>query len=175
MISPRTTAWVPWYRPQSRAAKVAAMMKATSTARRRLRLTAVPKARSVESSKRPASRASWPCACTTGMAPSTSAAMALLSATRSWLARERRRTLRPAQIAGSTTPTRMPSTCAITTGLVTISMPSAPRPITVLRRPMDRLEPTRVCTSVVSVVRRESTSPTWVDSKNWGLCRSTWR
>ncbi len=68
----------------------------------------------------------------------------------------------------------MPSTCDITTGLVTISISIAPMPITVLRRPMLRLEPTTVCTSVVSVVRRDSTSPVCVVSKNSGLCRTTW-
>ncbi len=46
-------------------------------------------------------------------------------------------------------------------------------PITVLRRPIDRLEPTTVCTSVVSVVRRDSTSPVCVLSKNSGLCSTT--
>ena len=54
-----------------------------------------------------------------------------------------------------------------------ISMASAPSPITVLRSPMLRLEPTTVCTSVVSVVSRDSTSPVCVVSKNSGLCRST--
>ncbi len=34
-------------------------------------------------------------------------------------------------------------------------------------------EPTTVCTSVVSAVRRDSTSPVWVVSKNTGLWRST--
>ena len=43
-------------------------------------------------------------------------------------------------------------------------------PITVLRRPMLRDEPTTVCTSVVSVVSRLSTSPVCVVSKNSGLC-----
>jgi hypothetical protein len=67
----------------------------------------------------------------------------------------------------------MPSTCVITSGLVMTSMPSAPMPMTVLRRPMLRLEPTTVCTSVVSVVRRDSTSPVCVLSKNSGLCSTT--
>jgi len=48
-------------------------------------------------------------------------------------------------------------------------MPSAPSPITALRRPIESEEPTTVCTSVVSVVRRESTSPVCVVSKNCGL------
>jgi hypothetical protein len=48
------------------------------------------------------------------MAFSTSAAMALVSATRSWLARLSLRTRRPKYRLGSTTSTRMPSTCVIT-------------------------------------------------------------
>ena len=40
--------------------------------------------------------------------------MALLSATRSWLARESLRTRRPKISAGITTSTKMPSTCVIT-------------------------------------------------------------
>ncbi len=68
----------------------------------------------------------------------------------------------------------MPSTWVITSGLVTISITPAPTPITRLRRPIDRLEPTTVCTTVVSVVMRLSTSPVWVVSKNSGLCFSTW-
>ncbi len=67
----------------------------------------------------------------------------------------------------------MPSTCVITYGLVMTSMPSAPMPITVLRSPIDRLDPTTVWTSVVSVVSLESTSPVWVVSKNSGLCSTT--
>ena len=99
--------------------------------------------------------------------------MALESATRSWLARLSLRTRRPMIRVGSTTSARMPSTGSITRGLVTTSMASAPRPITVLRRPRLSEEPTTVCTSVVSVVRRLSTSPVWVVSKNSGLCRTT--
>ncbi|MNT90831.1 hypothetical protein D3C72_2318300 [compost metagenome] len=49
-----------------------------------------------------------------GIALSTSAAIALESATRSWLARESFRTRRPNHMLGSTTSTRMPSTCTIT-------------------------------------------------------------
>ena len=108
------------------------------------------------------------------MAFSTSAAMALLSATRSWLARLSLRTRRPKYRLGSTTSTRMPSTWVITTGLVTISITIAPVPITTLRRPMLRLLPTTVCTRVVSVVSRLSTSPLALLSKNSGLCCTTW-
>ena len=51
-MSPRITACVPWYRPQSRAPKVALMMKATMNERRVVRRIAVLKARSVDSPKR---------------------------------------------------------------------------------------------------------------------------
>ncbi len=78
-------------------------------------------------------------------------------------------------MVGATTSSRMPSTCVITYGLVTISMTIAPMPITPLRRPIDRLEPTTCCTSVVSVVRRDSTSPVALVSKKAGLWRTTWR
>ena len=92
--------------------------------------------------------------------------MALESATRSWLARESLRTRLPIHSAGNTTATSMRMTMPITRGLVHTSMMTAPPPTTALRRPMDSDEPTTVCTSVVSVVRRESTSPVCVVSKN---------
>ena len=57
-MSPRTTAWVPWYRPHSSAAEVAMMMKPTSTERAMERRTATSKALDVDASKRAASRAS---------------------------------------------------------------------------------------------------------------------
>ena len=107
------------------------------------------------------------------MAFSTSAAMALASATRSWLARDRRRTRRPTYTLGNMISASMPITGSITRGLVMTSMASAPTPITMLRSPMLSDEPTTVCTSVVSVVRRLSTSPVCVVSKNSGLCRTT--
>ena len=107
------------------------------------------------------------------MALRISAAMALLSATRSWLARDRRRTRRPNQVVGRTTSSSTRNTWPITQGLVHTSMPRAPAPITALRRPIERDDPTTVCTRVVSVVRRESTSPVWVVSKNSGLWRTT--
>ena len=100
--------------------------------------------------------------------------MALESATRSWLARDRRRTLRPIHMVGSTTINTAASAADITTGLVHTSMASAPRPSTALRRPSENDEPMTVCTKVVSAVRRESTSPVCVVSKKAGLCVSTW-
>ena len=145
------------------------MMKATSAARARERCTAVSNALCVARAKRSASRSSPVKLCTTGTALSTSAAMALESATRSWLARESFRTRRPIHIAGSTTTTSIRSTMAMMRGLVQTSMTMAPLPTTALRRPIDSDEPTTVCTSVVSVVSRESTSPLCVVSKNSGL------
>ena len=100
--------------------------------------------------------------------------MALESAIRSWLARESLRTRRPNHTLGITMSTSTSKTCSITNGLVQISTPSAPRPSTILRKPMLSEEPTTVCTSVVSADRRESTSPVCVVSKNSGLCCSTW-
>jgi hypothetical protein len=78
------------------------------------------------------------------MALSTSAAMALESATRSWLARESLRTRRPNHRAGNTTHTSTTATCSITHGLVQTSMASAPMPMTALRSPMLSEEPTTV-------------------------------
>ena len=103
------------------------------------------------------------------MAFSTSAAIALESATLSWLARDSLRTRRPYHMAGRTTRHTTSNTCTITVGWLQTSIVSAPSPITALRKPIDSEEPTTVCTSVVSVVRRESTSPVWVVSKNCGL------
>ena len=108
------------------------------------------------------------------MAFSTSEAMALESATRSWLARESRRTRRPKYTLGKITAASTATTCSMSTGLVHTSIKSAPAPMTRLRSPMEKDEPTTVCTKVVSLVRRESTSPDCVVSKNAGLCWSTW-
>ena len=77
-------------------------------------------------------------------------------------------------MAGSTTSSTTSSTCVITYGCVTTSISSAPTPITRLRSPSEKDDPTTVCTTVVSVVRRDSTSPVWVCSKKAGLCSSTW-
>ncbi len=70
--------------------------------------------------------------------------MALESATRSWLARDRRRTRRPKYTLGNTTSASTPITCNISQGLVQISMAIAPTPITALRSPIDNDEPTTV-------------------------------
>jgi len=59
--------------------------------------------------------------------------------------------------------------------LVTNSMTRPPTNSSVLRSASEMLVPTTVWISVVSVVRRDSTSPVRVVSKNSGLCSTTWR
>ena len=90
------------------------MMKPTNTERAMVRRTAVLKAFSVDASKRAASICSAVKLCTTGIAFSTSAAIALESAIRSWLARESLRTRRPNQRLGTTIMISTPSTHDIT-------------------------------------------------------------
>jgi hypothetical protein len=51
-------------------------------------------------------------------------------------------------------------------GLVSISNTSAPAPSTVLRSAIDRLDPMTFSSIVVSLVRREMTSPVRVTSKS---------
>lgn len=90
------------------------MMKATSTARARVRWMAAWKAFSVARMKRAVSRGSAAWLCTTGTAFSTSAAMALESATRSWLSRDKLRTRRPIHMVGKTTNTTASNTTDMT-------------------------------------------------------------
>ena len=58
-------------------------------------------------------------------------------------------------------------------GLVRISMTRPPTRLRLERSAMDRPAPEMLCTSVVSVVRRESTSPVRVTSKKAGSMRMT--
>jgi len=59
-------------------------------------------------------------------------------------------------------------------GLVTAIITRAPSAMTVLRRANEADEPITVCTSVVSAVRRESSSPVRTRSKNSVDSDSTW-
>ena len=149
------------------------MTKAVSSERTPVRRIEAAKACSLAAPKRCASAASRVKLCTTGMALRISPAMPLVSAMRSWLARDSRLTRRPITIAGSTTSTMIPATVSISPGLVAISMVRPPTNSTALRRPMLMLEPTALWITVVSVVRRDSTSPVFSVSKNCGLCCST--
>ena len=63
----------------------------------------------------------------------------------------------------------------ISFALVSPSMTSAPIKLKVERSTIDRLTPEIACTSVVSAVNRDSTSPTRVVSKNSGSMRITRR
>ncbi len=172
-VRPSITDCTPPYRPHSRKPNTPMMRNAVSEARVPVRRTAVAKACSFIAAKRRASAPSCTKLCTTGIALSTSAAMPLVSAMRSWLARESLRTRRPITSAGSTTATITTATVSTRRGLVASSIASAPTHMTALRSPMLTLEPTAFCTTVVSVVRRLSTSPVFTLSKNCGLWRST--
>ena len=99
--------------------------------------------------------------------------MPLVSAMRSWLARDRRLTRRPIPSAGSTTRVITPTTASMRRGLVATNMPIAPSTMTRLRSPIERLDPTAPWITVASAVRRERTSPVFKVSKNCGLWRST--
>ncbi len=59
--------------------------------------------------------------------------------------------------------------------LVRASITRPPTRFSEARRAMDRLTPEMLCTSVVSVVRRDSTSPVRVTSKKVGSMRITRR
>ena len=59
--------------------------------------------------------------------------------------------------------------------LVSASSTTAPTRFSVERRVIDRLTPAMACTSVVSAVRRDSTSPVRVTSKKVGSMRTTRR
>ena len=62
---------------------------------------------------------------------------------------------------------------AVSRELVSASIVSAPRPFRMERSVIDRLTPAIACTSVVSVVNRDRTSPVRVTSKNVGSMRMT--
>ena len=124
-----------------------------------MRRIAAPNARSAASANRCASCDSRANACTVWIAPSRSPASALVSATRSWLARESRRTRRPNTRIGSITSRIIPTIIDASDGLVTSIITRLPANSSELRRPIEMLVPTSVWISVVSVVSRESTSP----------------
>ena len=64
---------------------------------------------------------------------------------------------------------------AISLALVSASITSAPAMFSIERRVIERFTPAIPCTSVVSAVSRESTSPVFVTSKNSGSMRTTRR
>ena len=140
-----------------------------------VRRTAEAKAPSTEAWNRPACRFSSVNACTVWMAFKVSPARPLESAMPSCATRESLRTVRPTRISGAMTIGTSSTIQPISLGLVSANMTSAPTRLIDERRAMDRPAPAIDCTSVVSVVRRESTSPVRVTSKNDGSRRTTLR
>ncbi len=101
-------------------------------------------------------------------APTASAAKAEASASLSCAIRERRRTLRPDTMIGTTMSGSATSTKAESFGLVQIISATAPTSSTALRNAMEIEAPKAAFTCVVSAVRRETSSPTRLASKKAG-------
>ncbi len=83
---------------------------------------------------------------------------------RSCEARDKPRTRRPVTISGTTTTGINSRITPMSLALVSPISTSAPTRFKVERSTIDKLTPAMACTSVVSVVRRDSTSPTRVVS-----------
>ncbi len=172
-MSPRMTACAPSHRTNTMAPNTRRIASTVSSERARMRCSAVLKARSTELPKRCASTCSCVNACTVGIAFNTSPAIAEASATRSCESRDSLRTRRAKKMIGSTTSASITMMIADSLALVTNSITNPPANSRVLRNAIDTLVPTSVWISVVSVVRRDSTSPVCVVSKNCGLCVTT--
>ena len=97
------------------------------------------------------------------------------SAIRSWAARDRRRTRRPITTIGTTTSGTTTRTKPVSRGLVTTSSATPPTTSSRLRSAWVTLAPITVWMTLVSVVRRDSTSPVRVTSKKPGERWRTWR
>ena len=100
--------------------------------------------------------------------------MADASAMRSCESRESLRTRRPNTMIGRITTTSSTMMIDESFTLVKNIIASPPANRSTLRIAIEMLVPTTDWMSVVSVVRRESTSPLLVISKNCGLCVTTW-
>ena len=87
-----------------------------------------------------------------------------MSPTRSWVARASRRTRRPTSRIGSTTKGTPTRTSSVSLALVSASMTSPPVSSSRLRAAIDTELPMTVSSIVVSLVRREMTSPVRVVS-----------
>ena len=102
-----------------------------------------------------------------------SPASALASATRSCESRDKRRTRRPSISSGPTISGIATTIIKVSVGLVATSSTSEPSSVSVERSEIEMPTPEIDCTSVVSAVRRDSTSPVRVTSKNVGSIRIT--
>jgi hypothetical protein len=107
------------------------------------------------------------------MALSVSPARPEVSATRSCESRDSRRTRRPKYSMGTISTGMSTRMISASFRLVYSSSASDPRKLTVERSRMESPAPDNDWISVVSVVRRESTSPVLVTSKNAGSMRIT--
>ena len=83
-------------------------------------------------------------------------------------ARDNPRTRRPISVIATTTSGTLRNASAISLGLVTAIMTAEPMASRMLRNVKEAEEPTTICTSVVSALRRDSNSPVRVRSKNSG-------
>jgi len=92
---------------------------------------------------------------------------------RSWESRESFLTRRPNSTIGTTTASNRTRMMDDRRTLVKNSMAMPPTNSRALRSAIEMLVPTTAWISVVSVVRRDSTSPVCAVSKNCGLCRTT--
>ena len=99
---------------------------------------------------------------------------AATSAMRSWLARDRRRTRRPAMTIGRNTTGTPTSTSSVSFAEVSASIAKAPIISSRLRSANEAEEPTTTSSSEVSLVRREITSPVRVTSKKLGESSRMW-
>ena len=114
-------------------------------------------------------------ACTVWIAFKVSPARPLVSAIRSCELRESLRNFRPSAMTGTITVGMAirisPSSLRLVTPIITME----PARLMIERSAIEMPTPEIDCTSVVSVVRRESTSPVRVTSKNCGSIRTMFR
>ena len=103
-------------------------------------------------------------ACTVWMAFKVSSARLLVSAMRSCEARDKPRTRRPVTMSGTMTTGISSRMTPMSFALVSPISTSAPIRLNEERSTIDKLTPAMACTSVVSAVSRDSTSPTRVVS-----------
>ena len=102
-----------------------------------------------------------------------SPANALASATRSCESRDKPRNRLPSMINGATISGISTTIIKVSIGLVATSITSEPSSVNVERSVIEMPTPEIDCTSVVSAVSRDSTSPVRVTSKNVGSMRMT--
>ena len=173
VISPRTTECAPIHSTNVIAPKTSIVAIAVSVERVFVRRTAATNESSTAASKRREFTSSSVNACTVWIAFNVSSAMPLVSAMRSCDARESLRTRRPSTISGTITTGTSTRIISVSLGLVIASITRLPTSEIAERSVIERFTPAMDCTSVVSAVSRESTSPILVTSKKPGSMRIT--